>query len=338
MLSDRRQRILQALIEEYVANAMPVGSRTLTERYRLGVSPATIRNELSYLEDEGFLMQPHTSSGRIPTDYGYRAFVDDLIQHKKIARNNTYDSVIDELKQSARELDELLSLASESLARFTHCLSVVLAPEFLGLTIKQISLIQLASDRFLIVLVTEDGQVFNRNIETEFSFESDELALIQGLVNNFLCGKTIQEADCSFEFLVENVYHSPLFECVISEIKSCFKDSGTLKKHSLGMSSLMAMPEFAHSSAVIPVLQMLDDEMVFLEILESIKQDEASSNSTYVKIGHENLRHAHTGVSVIARAYGDGEARGIVAVIGPTRMDYSKVIAAVNATSAALEK
>ena len=122
MLSDRRQRILQALIEEYVANAMPVGSRTLTERYRLGVSPATIRNELSYLEDEGFLMQPHTSSGRIPTDYGYRAFVDDLIQHKKITRNNTYDSVIDELKQSARELDELLSLASESLARFTHCL------------------------------------------------------------------------------------------------------------------------------------------------------------------------------------------------------------------------
>ena len=83
---------------------------------------------------------------------------------------------------------------------------------------------------------------------------------------------------------------------------------------------------------------MLDDEMVFLEILESIKQDEASSNSTYVKIGHENLRHAHTGVSVIARAYGDGEARGIVAVIGPTRMDYSKVIAAVNATSASLEK
>ena len=122
MLSDRRQRILQALIEEYVANAMPVGSRTLTERYRLGVSPATIRNELSYLEDEGFLMQPHTSSGRIPTDYGYRAFVDDLIQHKKITRNNTYDSVIDELKQSARELDELLSLASESLSRFNHCL------------------------------------------------------------------------------------------------------------------------------------------------------------------------------------------------------------------------
>jgi len=117
MLSDRRQRVLAALIEEYVARALPVGSRTLTERYKLGVSPATVRNELSILEDEGYIAQPHTSAGRIPTDFGYRTFVDDLLANDSLPDEERYRAVAEDLRKSASELDSLLEQTSSALAR-----------------------------------------------------------------------------------------------------------------------------------------------------------------------------------------------------------------------------
>ena len=125
MLSDRRQRVLAALIEEYVARAIPVGSRTLTERYGLGVSPATIRNELSMLEDEGYISQPHTSAGRVPTDYGYRTFVDNLIETGAIAEDESTKQAIEELRRSAKQLDDLLERTSAQLAQLTECLTIV---------------------------------------------------------------------------------------------------------------------------------------------------------------------------------------------------------------------
>ena len=128
MLSDRRQRVLAALIEEYVARAMPVGSRTLTERYRFGVSPATIRNELSALEEEGYISQPHTSAGRIPTDFGYRTFVDGIIESGAISEDSEDAEALGNLRQSAKELDDLLQKTSAALARFTDCLSIVAGP------------------------------------------------------------------------------------------------------------------------------------------------------------------------------------------------------------------
>ena len=119
MLSDRRARVLALLIEEYVSWALPVGSRTLTQRYRLGVSPATVRNELSFLEDEGYISQPHTSAGRVPTDRGYRAFVNDLIASGVLQESSASPALIQHLKNKALELDEKLELASSALSSFT---------------------------------------------------------------------------------------------------------------------------------------------------------------------------------------------------------------------------
>ena len=158
MLSDRRQKVLAALIEEYVARALPVGSRTLTERYQLGVSPATVRNELSVLEDGGYIAQPHTSAGRIPTDQGYRAFVDDLLsQEGGEQEDERCQEAADKLRKSASELDDLVEQTSEALTRLTDCLSIVLAPSVLDLHIKQLSLISLTPTNALVVVVTEDG-------------------------------------------------------------------------------------------------------------------------------------------------------------------------------------
>lgn len=236
MLSDRRQRVLAALIEEYVARAIPVGSRTLTERYQLGVSPATIRNELSMLEDEGYISQPHTSAGRVPTDFGYRTFVDNLVESGAIPEDAATQQAIDELRKSARELDDLLERTSAQLAHLTECLSIV-AP---------------------------------------------------------------------------NAMPHP---------------------RSTGMSSLMRQPEFAYTQSLLPVMQVLEDETVLLQILDATAH---ADGSPCVKIGSENEAEQLSGVSVVASRFGHGEGEGIVAVIGPTRMDYSKVLQAVRIASKTL--
>ena len=194
MLSDRRQKVLAALIEEYVARALPVGSRTLTERYQLGVSPATVRNELSVLEDGGYIAQPHTSAGRIPTDQGYRAFVDDLLsQEGGEQEDERCQEAADKLRKSASELDDLVEQTSEALTRLTDCLSIVLAPSVLDLHIKQLSLISLTPTNALVVVVTEDGQVFNRHMDFAEEVSSDELARVQHLLNEVFGGNTLHD-------------------------------------------------------------------------------------------------------------------------------------------------
>ena len=236
MLSDRRQRVLAALIEEYVARALPVGSRTLTERYRFGVSPATIRNELSALEDEGYISQPHTSAGRIPTDFGYRTFVDDLIDSCAVPEGEEADEAIGRLRETAAELDELIDRTSKALSQFTDCLSVVTPP-------------------------------------------------------------------------------------------------GYAHPSRQGIMSLMRQPEFTYTETLLPVMQVLEDDTVLLHVLDATVP---SDDGPQVRIGSENETEQLSGVSVVACRYGIGANGGIVAVIGPTRMDYTKALAAVRIASKTL--
>ena len=237
VLSDRRQRILQALIEEYVANALPVGSRTLTERYQLGVSSATIRNELSVLEEEGYIAQPHTSAGRVPTDIGYRAFVDDLLAAQAIPDDPRYADYVEELKSVADEMDVLLERMSSAVSKLTGGLGLVVPPD--------------------------EG--------------------------------------------------SKALQC--------------------GMSTLAAQPEFARTRELFPIIRVLEDDTMLLEVLHDGLYDE----DTAVHIGSENAAEGFSGVSVVASRFGTGSGMGVVAVIGPTRMDYSNAIRAVKAASTALD-
>lgn len=236
MLSDRRQKILAALIEEYVARALPVGSRTLAEHYGFDVSPATIRNDLSALEDDGLISQPHTSAGRIPTDTGYRAFVDSLVSSGAIDQDEETLKSLNQLRQTAKELDDLLDTTSQMLARFTDCLSIV-APS----------------------------------------------------------------------------------------------QQNQLKQ--IGITSLMRQPEFEHSASLMPIMQILEDSTTLFHVLDTTVHDSADPQ---VKIGKENEDADLSGVSVIACRYGLGDDGGIVAIIGPTRMNYTRAIAAVRLASRTL--
>lgn len=247
MLSDRRQRILCALIEEYVSHAIPVGSRTLTEQYDLGVSSATVRNDLSALEQAGYIAQPHTSAGRVPTDAGYREFVDELLTSDKYKEAAMRQSMAEQMRDSADALDDLMRRTSEELTRLTDCLSII------------------------------------------------------GFMDDMANGEAVRLA----------------------------------KKERLGLSSLMRKPEFQESSSLLPLMEILEDDTVFFKVF-----DEASSSGDgfAIKIGHENCDSGLVCVSVVAGVYGYGGHQGVVAVIGPKRMDYGNVIGAVRAAQSILNQ
>lgn len=329
MLSDRRQRILGALIEEYISYALPVGSRTLTERYQLGVSPATVRNDLSALEDAGFITQPHTSAGRIPTDAGYRAFVDELLDSEELIAAPPRSEVVEQLRQSATELDDLLKRTGAALSRLTECLSIVVSPSLFTAHIRQISLISLSNRQALIVVVTEDGQTANRSLAFSEDVSPDTLASVQSRVNELLVGKTLMESGIDHEEVRATAMGDPLLRYVIDEVLSCVQENGMGRAHKLGLGSLLMKPEFSDSAALAPVVDMIEDSAAFLAMLDQAAGASDARGDLLVRIGAENAASALRPVSVIAGTYGRGEGEGIIAVIGPTRMNYGSVIRAV---------
>ena len=335
VLSDRRQRVLSALIEEYVERALPVGSRTLTERYQLGVSPATVRNELSALEEQGYISQPHTSSGRIPTDFGYRAFVDELISSGVVQDDERSRAAVTRLRNSARELDDLMEQTSAALSHLTDCLSIVLAPVIEERKVRQITMISLDAHHAVIVIVTKSGDVLNRKIDFKDEVSADELSRIQRLLNNAFCARLSEAGRISdiATLLKSDAAGDPLTALVIDEILDCLNDSDSNHSHRLGMSSLMKKPEFSRSESLLPIIQAFDDDTVLLELMECSTDD-----MPIVKIGTENSSKLLSGVSIIASRYGRGENEGVVAVIGPTRMDYSRALKAVHMASSALDE
>ncbi len=324
MLSDRRQIVLRALIEEYIARALPVGSRTLVERYNLGISSATVRNELSLLEEMGYLAQPHTSAGRIPTDSGYRAFVDELLSESD--PDNGEDALARELRESASDLDDLMDRTSQALARFTDCMTLLVPPRILSVDIRLVNLVLLTPQRLLTVIVTEDGQVFDRQMDLPRDYSQDEIGKTQEAVNNILVGTSLSSTSGELPLGASGV-HDDLFRMVMAEILACLKDQNAIKAHPLGISHLLGKPEFSDSSCLMPVLEELEGDTMLLRVFN----DAAASEEPVVRIGHENDSEALSSVSLIANRFGEAEHSGLILIVGPTRMDYSQVLKAVRA-------
>lgn len=324
MLSDRRQIVLRALIEEYIARALPVGSRTLVERYNLGISSATVRNELSLLEEMGYLAQPHTSAGRIPTDFGYRAFVDELLSESD--PDNGEDALARELRESASDLDDLMDRTSQALARFTDCMTLLVPPRILSVDIRLVNLVLLTPQRLLTVIVTEDGQVFDRQMDLPRDYSQDEIGKTQEALNNILVGTSLSSTSGELPLGASEV-HDDLFRMVMAEILACLKDQNAIKAHPLGISHLLGKPEFSDSSCLMPVLEELEGDTVLLRVFN----DAAASEKPVVRIGHENDSEALSSVSLIANRFGEAEHSGLILIVGPTRMDYSQVLKAVRA-------
>lgn len=311
---------------------MPVGSRTLVERHRLGVSSATVRNELSVLEEGGYITQPHTSAGRIPTDHGYRSFVDDLLERELSEEPDEAErAAARQLRESATELDQLMEQTTAALARLTECLSIIVPPSASALVVRQVTFVSLTEYRALVVVVTEDGQVLNRNVEFAEAVSPDDLARVQGLVSSLVVGRRISELKQDAGSVDTSSIDSPLTKLMLEELYACLGDAEVAHAHSIGLTTLMRQPEFSNSLTLIPLLQTLEDDTVLMQLIADVPDE------TTVRIGHEISAEGLQGVSVVASRFGDAASQGIVAVIGPTRMDYAQVIRAVRTARGALE-
>lgn len=337
MLSDRRQIVLKMLINEYIAHALPIGSRTLIDRYQLDISSATVRNELSRLEDAGYLTSPHTSAGRVPTDFGYRTFVDDLLEHLP---ESPSPAMLEGLYADAAELDDLLDRTSQVLARFTNCLAMVVPSTLTSAAIMRITLVPLSTARLLAMVVSEDGTVFKRTIDLNEEIEPSRASAIEFALNELYAGaalssmpaRTAEEGARTLGSLNE-IVQDPLFGLIEQEIFDCCAHSRAHRPHTLGISRLLGQPEFSDATRLSPLIEKLEDET----ILFSLFNEATEGDQPLIRIGHENGSDELSEISVVATPYTTEGGQGMIAVIGPTRMDYEHVIEAVRAARSLLQ-
>jgi heat-inducible transcriptional repressor len=323
VLNDRRRRILQALVKEYIGSAIPVGSKTLVDRYELGCSSATVRNELAILEETGYVVQPHVSAGRLPTDTGYRSFVDVLIESGLSEADA--EEVKSALHHNVTELDELMRETSAALTQLTSCLAVVLAPSVTLTRVRRIDLLSLERRRALFVLITESGQVVNKTVDLPTDTEPERLADIEKALNASFDGKRAAEIR-PLRGALENVHDKDgLVALVVDEILEALDETDRDRLYHVGVPALLGQPEFHDADRARPLIEFLEDGIAVLETLS----EALGSRGVSVTIGHENRRVELGNVSIVASNFGMGRADGIVGVIGPTRMDYQRAMAAV---------
>lgn len=328
-MNSRSKSILYALINEYVASATPVGSRTIVDRYELGCSPATVRNELSALEDQGYLAQPHTSAGRVPTDAGYRSLVNELITGPTTQASN---DLIDDDTAKSRDIDDLMRRASNRLTAYTRCLALTKAPAIANTMVKRIELLSLSSQRVLFVLITDSGQVVNRTIELDASVTPEEIAAIGRSINAACCDKKasdivplrlgLLQASSSGSYQVAD----ELMGRIIDEILDALAETDHEHVRHAGVAALLAQPEFRDTARAQPLVDLLERGLDVMELVANSSDD----TSVFVGIGHENSRDEFGDVTVIVAPYKVGDSRGYVGVVGPTRMDYLRSIGAVH--------
>ncbi len=323
-MDERKRSILQAIITDYISTAEPIGSRTIARKYDLGISSATIRNEMSDLEMLGFLEQPHASAGRIPSAKGYRFYVDCLLAPSAITEQEII--LIDRWYEAkARRLDEVFQETVKILARMTRNVSLILAPNSVQSVFKYMKFLPLDEHRAIVVIVTDTGFVDNKIIDLPDGTAIEDLHSIAEHINNRLSGSPLEQIKLSGLKDIKNDFWFD--ESVYRAAIDVLQDTLTKKSERVytgGATQLLEQPEFRDIEKVRNLLKMLEQEQLITDILQSREQ---TGNQLSVTIGHENKFSGIKDCSIIQATYQiEGQVVGTVAVLGPTRMEYGKII------------
>jgi heat-inducible transcriptional repressor len=330
MLDDRKLDVLRAIIEDYVSTQEPVGSKALVERHRLGVSPATVRNDMAVLEDEGFIAQPHTSAGRIPTDKGYRLFVDRLTSVKPLSAAER--RAISTFLEGAVDLDDVVQRTVRMLAQLTRQVAIVQYPSLTRSTVRHVEVVTLAPGRLLLVLITSTGRVEQRVIEVSPTLDDAVVADLRARLNALAIGQRLADAAVNVESLADAFDPSDQSSVskIVATLVGAFSDERSDERILIGGTANLARFGESFDTSIKPVLEALEEHVVLLKLL-----GEATSPSAMtVRIGHELPFEELSATSVVATGYGPGEeALANLGIVGPTRMDYPGTIAAVRAVA-----
>ena len=323
MLNDRKKKILQLIIEDYISTAEPVGSRTIARKYDLGISPATIRNEMSDLELLGYLEQPHTSAGRVPSAQAYRFYVDSLIEPGSLTDNDM--ALINSwYKERRRNIDDIFQSTAKILSRMTQNVSMVLANKDTGAVFRYIKFLPLDSSHAILCIVTDDGNVDNCVVEIPLGMRPEEMDYLAGRISSVLEGKELSEiSDELLSALHMDVAEDKvLFTSFLQAIKRMSRKHNEQRVFLGGTKQLLNQPEFRDVERVKSLLGILEEEKVVRDLLVA-----GEDSGLKITIGTENKFTGIQDCSMVQATYRlNGKIVGTMAVLGPTRMEYGKVI------------
>ena len=325
----RRLDVLRAIVEDYVATEEPVGSKALVERHGLGVSPATVRNDMAALEDEGYIHQPHTSAGRVPTDKGYRLFVDKLATLKPMSAAER--RAISTLLDGAVDLDDVVQKSVRLLSQLTRQVAIVQYPTLSRSTVRHIELVSLTPTRVMVILILSTGRVEQRLVELDEAIVDTDLAELRVAVSQASGGVQIAAAAAALGDLPDAVRpeQADSARAVVTVLTDAMSDHRNDERVAVGgTANLARYGDF--DTAVRPLLEALEEHVVLLRLLG----EATSGGAVTVRIGHEGPYSELAATSVVATGYGPQEFHlGSLGVVGPTRMDYPGSMVAVRAVA-----
>jgi heat-inducible transcriptional repressor len=334
MSEDRRLRVLRAIVQDYVHTSEPVGSKALLERHHLGVSAATVRNDMAALEEEGLIAAPHTSAGRVPTDAGYRLFVDRLSAIKPMSAAE--QRAISQFLEGAVDLDDVVDRTVRLLSSLTRQVAVVQYPSLSRSSVRHVELVPIGGERLLVVLITTTGRVEQRVIDVGTDLVTDDgeqaLATLRAELTRATSGRTLAEASTELSGVPERL--DPALRDLVRAISTALQDALVEEREErvvlAGTANLARVgPDFTTSLG--PVLEALEEHVVLLKLLGTVAEE---GGGVAVRIGHENPYAGLHTTSMVTTGYGAGtELVAGLGVVGPTRMDYPTTMAAVRAVA-----
>jgi heat-inducible transcriptional repressor len=328
MSDDRRLDVLRAIVEDYVATQEPVGSRALLERHQLGVSPATIRNDMAVLEDEGYIAQPHTSAGRIPTDKGYRMFVDRLATVKALTAAER--RAIETFLTGAIDVEDTVQRTVRVLAQLTNQVAIVQYPSLTRSTVRHIEIVPLENARVLLVVITSSGRVEQRIVELVETPSEELITQLRTHIVSATMGERLPEASLRLADLLDSFAPGdrPIVTSVVTTLTHVFSNERSDERIAVGGTANLARFGSDFDAAIRPVLEALEEQVVLLRLL-----GEATAGM-HVSIGAETGNENLAGTAVVSSPYGsEGHSLATLGTLGPTRMDYPGTMAAVGAVA-----
>ena len=327
-LSERRARILALIIDDYVDSAQPVGSQALVQRHALGLSSATVRNEMAVLEDQGYITHPHTSAGRIPSHKGYRYYVGSLMQERDLTPQEQF-TILHQFHQSARQLEDWVRLAASILATRMRNVALVTQPKVMDLRFKQLQLVELTETMALLVVVTSDAAVHQQTLEFPVSVNQEQLTRLANRLNAQWGGKLASE----LTFDGDPATLGPVERIVMAAVASLLlkvQQEEVEEPVVEGVRELLRQPEFDGSDRILDTLEAVDER----QLRTAIPASAVGDADVAVVIGDENREGPYQDMSFVIARYGlPGGASGVVGILGPTRLPYGEAVAHVRYVS-----
>lgn len=332
MVSERGLQVLRAIVQDYVDTREPVGSKAIVERHAFGVSAATIRNDMAQLEDEDLIVAPHTSSGRVPTDKGYRVFVDHLAELRPLS--SAQRTAISSFLDGSTDLDDVLARTVRALTQLTGQVALVQYPSFARANVTHVELVQLGGGRMLVIVVTDTGRVSQRLTFVRDEFDDVDLARMRAELGTLLVGRSVREGLQRIADRLENV--TPMAAAHVTAIDEIVRvvaeELEEFRQDRLVMagSANLARSEADFRGSIYPLLEAIEEQVTLLRLMGEMVADAQGLSAS---IGRENEPFGLAEASVVASDYDTTGSRARVGVLGPTRMDYPTNLAAVRAVA-----